>query len=60
MTSCGLVLFAHGARDPRWADAFVAIADRIHAQQPALPLALAFLEHRSPDLVTALRDLAGY
>ena len=51
--SAGLVLFAHGARDPAWARPFQAVADRIREARPAQPLALAFLEFMSPDLPTA-------
>ena len=53
----GLILYAHGARDPRWAAPFEAVAARIRAQQPALPLRLAFLESLSPDLAQAASDL---
>src|SRR5438045_9692526 len=55
----GLVLFAHGARDPRWAEAFNAVAERVRALRPGLPVTLAFLEHLPPDLTTALRTQAG-
>jgi sirohydrochlorin cobaltochelatase len=59
MTYQGIVLFAHGARDPRWADPFAAVVARIRADRPGLPVLLAFLEHLQPDLNTALRDLAS-
>jgi sirohydrochlorin cobaltochelatase len=55
----GLVLFAHGARDPEWARPFEAIRDRIHAQRPELPVALAYLEIMSPTLEEALDALAA-
>ena len=54
----GLVLFAHGARDARWAEPFTAVAQRIGAQRPGIAVILAFLEHLQPDLPTALRSLA--
>lgn len=57
MADEGLLLFAHGARDPRWAVPFEAVVARIRAAHPALPVTLAFLEHGSPDLGTALRAL---
>jgi sirohydrochlorin cobaltochelatase len=57
MADQGLVLFAHGARDPRWAEPFAAVADRVRAARPDLAVVLAFLEHLPPDLVTALRTL---
>jgi sirohydrochlorin ferrochelatase len=31
----GLILFAHGARDPRWAEPFEAVAARMCARGPA-------------------------
>lgn len=53
----GLILFAHGARDPRWREPF----DRLHAlvaQQHDGPVTLAFLELMQPDLSEAARELA--
>lgn len=55
----GIILFAHGARDPRWADPFRRVADRVRCDAPALPLELAFLEFMSPDLGEAARLLAA-
>ena len=55
----GLLLFAHGARDPRWALPFEDIAQRIRDQRPALALELAFLEFMAPDVLEAGRRLAG-
>lgn len=49
----GLLLFAHGARDPRWADPFRAVAERIRARAPGCAVELAFLEFMSPDLTEA-------
>jgi sirohydrochlorin cobaltochelatase len=46
----GLILFAHGARDPRWAAPFEDMAGRIRARRPGLALRLAYLEFLSPDL----------
>ena len=57
--SAGLILFAHGARDPRWAEPFLAIAERIRVADPARPVELAFLETMEPDLETAARRLAA-
>ncbi len=45
-----LVLFAHGARDPRWAEPFSKLADRVQAQRPDVIVKLAFLELMSPRL----------
>ena len=55
----GLVLFAHGARDPEWARPFEAIRDRVRAQRPQLPVALAYLEMMSPSLEEALDAVAA-
>jgi len=57
--SSGLILFAHGARDPRWAEPFLAIAERIRLADPARPVELAFLELVEPDLGAAARRLAA-
>jgi sirohydrochlorin cobaltochelatase len=56
--SLGLVLFAHGARDPRWAEPFLAIAARIRLADPGRLVELAFLELMEPDLGEAARRLA--
>ncbi len=58
MTSTGLILFAHGARDPRWAAPFEAVAAQVRALRPGLPLRLAFLEFMTPSLAEAGADLA--
>ena len=34
-----IVLFAHGARDPRWAEPFEAVAARVRATAPGCPVA---------------------
>jgi sirohydrochlorin cobaltochelatase len=49
----GLLLFAHGARDPQWAQPFEAVARRCRAERGADRVALAFLEFMTPDLVAA-------
>ncbi len=55
----GLLLFAHGARDPSWAQPFEDIARRIRSERPELALELAFLEFMSPDVLEAGRRLAA-
>ncbi len=54
----GIILFAHGARDARWADPFRAVAEHVALAAPALPQELAFLEFMTPDLAEAARRLA--
>jgi sirohydrochlorin cobaltochelatase len=46
----GLLLFAHGARDPRWALPFEDVARRIRAREPAVAVELSFLEFMAPTL----------
>ena len=50
----GIVLFAHGARDPEWARPFERIRDRIRATRPEHPIALAYLEAMRPTLAEAV------
>jgi sirohydrochlorin cobaltochelatase len=55
----GLLLFAHGARDARWAAPFEDVARRVRLQRPGRPVALAFLEFMSPDIATAAARLVA-
>jgi sirohydrochlorin cobaltochelatase len=55
----GLILFAHGARDPRWAAPFEAIADAVRVRAADVDVRLAFLELMSPDLPTVADALAA-
>jgi sirohydrochlorin cobaltochelatase len=59
MPDRGIVLFAHGARDARWAEPFEQLRTRVQSQRPDLAVALAFLEHMRPDLAQAVRELAA-
>lgn len=59
MKSRALVLFAHGARDARWAAPFEKLQRIIEAQSPDVVVSLAFLElmtPRLPELVQQLED----
>jgi sirohydrochlorin cobaltochelatase len=53
----GIVLFAHGARDPEWARPFEAIRDRIRAKRPEFHVELAYLEMMTPTLEEAIAAL---
>jgi sirohydrochlorin cobaltochelatase len=53
-----LVLYVHGAKDPRWAEPFERLRAMIAARVPDMPVKIAFLEHASPDLVQAATELA--
>jgi sirohydrochlorin cobaltochelatase len=55
----GVILFGHGARDPRWADPFRAVAARVQARAPQVQVRLAFLELMAPDLPTAGAELVA-
>jgi sirohydrochlorin cobaltochelatase len=52
----GLVLFAHGSRDPEWARPFERIAASLRDKLPATAIGVAFLEHGPSldEIVTAL------
>jgi sirohydrochlorin cobaltochelatase len=55
----GLILFAHGARDPAWAAPFEAVAARVRTQLPHCQVRLAFLEFMAPTLGEAGAALAA-
>ena len=50
-----LILFVHGARDPRWAVPFERLRDLITARSPDI----VDLEHGTPDLSQAAIDVAA-
>jgi sirohydrochlorin cobaltochelatase len=53
----GIVLFAHGARDPEWARPFEEIRSRVRASRPEYPIALAYLEIMTPTLEEAIASV---
>ena len=55
----GLVLFAHGARDARWAEPFERLRERVARAAPDARVVLAFLEFMRPDLDAAVADLSA-
>ena len=55
----GIVLFAHGARDPEWARPFEEIRSRVRSSRPEYPIELAYLELMSPTLEEAIASLAS-
>lgn len=55
----GLILLAHGARDPAWARPFERVAALVRAARPQAAVALAFLEGMTPDLAGAGAALAA-
>jgi sirohydrochlorin cobaltochelatase len=52
-----LVLFAHGARDPRWAEPFQRLQRIIEEQKPDVVVSLAYLELMTPRLPELVKDL---
>jgi sirohydrochlorin cobaltochelatase len=55
----GLILFAHGSRDPLWHQPLQAVQARLQALRPELTVALAYLEISPPDLSQCALDLVG-
>jgi sirohydrochlorin cobaltochelatase len=53
----GTILFAHGARDPRWAEPFHRLRDLVAARAASGPVELACLELMEPDLDRAVDRL---
>lgn len=53
----GIVLFAHGSRDPLWHKPIEAVAAHIATLSPQTPVVCAYLELSTPDLATATRAL---
>lgn len=52
-----LVLFAHGARDPRWVQPFQRLQKLTQAQMPDVLVTLAFLELMTPSLPEQVAQL---
>lgn len=53
----GLILLAHGSRDPLWRQPIEAVRAAVHAAQPDLPCLCAYLDACAPDLPTAAGTL---
>ena len=52
-SSCGIILFAHGSRDPLWPLPIEAVAAQISARQPDTLVRCAYLEMCAPTLLEA-------
>jgi sirohydrochlorin cobaltochelatase len=59
MSTRGVVLLAHGARDPAWATPFEAVVDRVRDRAPGTRVRLAFLEFMAPTLAEAAAELVA-
>lgn len=53
----GIILFAHGSRDPLWCKPIEAIAVTIAKQSPSSVVRCAYLELMKPDLETVVADM---
>jgi sirohydrochlorin cobaltochelatase len=53
----GIILFAHGSRDPLWRAPIEAVAMQISARQPDILVRCAYLESCAPSLPDAATDL---
>jgi len=54
MARSALILFAHGARDPRWAVPFERVLEHVRKAAPQRSAMLAYLEMMTPDLPSAI------
>ena len=55
----GVLLFAHGSRDPLWRLPIEAVAQAIRQRQPGMPVACAYLELCEPSLPHAAAQLVA-
>ncbi len=55
----GLILFAHGSRDPRWAEPFESVRAALSRSEPGLAVRLAYLEFMAPTLDDAADALVA-
>ena len=53
----GIVLFAHGSRDPLWRAPIEPVEAHIRAHHPGVAVRCAYLELTTPDLPQAVDDL---
>jgi len=56
-TKHALILFAHGSRNPQWADPFKRIRDQLASKHPESSITLAYWELMEPNLEKAIGDL---
>lgn len=53
----GLMLLAHGSRDPAWRAPLEALAARVAAETPGTPVAIAWMQHAQPSADQVIADL---
>ena len=57
--SRGIILFAHGSRDPLWQKPIEAVADKIRSLAPSALVRCAYLELSAPDLASSAAELVA-
>lgn len=55
----GIVLLAHGSRDPQWTVSFEQVCAAVERRLPGCATALAYLEQSVPDFATAVDQLVA-
>lgn len=62
MKSRGMILIAHGSRNPKWRDAFAGLASRINQGREGSPTRPAFMELSPPGLDKVVEEMVdeGY
>lgn len=55
----GIILFAHGSRDPLWRKPVEAVAARMRESDASAMITCAYLELTEPDLKTAVQALVN-
>jgi sirohydrochlorin cobaltochelatase len=55
----GVLLLAHGSRDPLWRRPMEAVAQRLRASHPGVPVCCAYLELEQPDLAAGAEQLVA-
>ncbi len=53
----GVIVFAHGSRDPLWRLPVESVAQQIARSDPAATVSCAYLELCEPDMATAVRQM---
>ena len=55
----GIILLAHGSRDPQWTASFEQVRAAVERRRPECATALAYLEQSVPDFATAVDQLVA-
>ena len=54
-----IIMLAHGSRDAQWVTPFEQIRAAVERRRPECAVALAYLEHSTPDFIGAVDDLVA-